>query len=115
MTYTQYVSTLNHMVANKGYRYMAENTGEWLDVNQCSEEHLAYAIGLVEYCCNLSEIEYPPNLESYRDIKLDTRLYPESVKVISHYVKGYAEESWDKGIPEFARHNILVLEVGNAV
>lgn len=115
MTYTAYVSTMNHMVANEGYEYVVAHRTEWLQPEELSKEFLAYSIGLIEYCCTKSGMEFPEELKTYRDIRLDEILYPDAILRVEKYRKGYAQKCKQKAIPEFLKHNIVVMEVGNAV
>lgn len=115
MTYTAYVSTTNHMVANEGYEYVITHHTEWLQPEELSKEFLAYSIGLIEYCCSKTGLEFPEELVTYSDIKLDTVLYPESILMVEKYRKGYTQACLSRAIPEFLKHNVVVMEVGNAV
>lgn len=115
MTYTAYVSTMNHMVANEGYEYVVTHHTKWLQPEKLSKEFLAYSIGLIEYCCTKSGLEFPDELRAYIDIKLDAVLYPESILMVEKYRKGYAQRCMQYAIPEFLKHNVVVMEVGNAV
>jgi len=38
MTYTAYVSTMNHMVASEGYAYVITHHTEWLQPEKLSKE-----------------------------------------------------------------------------
>lgn len=116
MTYTQFVSTMNHMYVEKGPSYIVEHAREWCDTSFITREELAYSAGLIEYCCGISGLEFPLGFERLSRYRLSYRRYPEAVKEMGKILgKGYLEECWSNAIPEFKKHNVCVMEVGNAV
>lgn len=116
MTYTQFVSTMNHIVASKGYVYVVDNWRLWFTPEKLTEECIAYGIGLIEYCCNKMGMIVPESLVLYRRVKLSSLKCPDSVEIMVGMLgESYREECCKKAIKEFMEHNILVMEVGNAV
>lgn len=116
MTYTDFVSTLNHRVARVGYRAMVEEARLWFTPDIWSKEMLAYSVGLLEYCCEQANIEYPVEYAEYKEFKLSEMKYPKHVEVMrtcmgDDYVKRFEENCIDV----FKRHNVCVMEVGNVV
>lgn len=116
MTYTQFVSTMNHIVASKGYVYVVENWRDWFTPDTLTDECVAYGMGLIEYCCNKMGMIVPRSLALYRNIKLPTIKCPESVEIMINMLGEHLREDYyNRGIPEFMEHNVLVMEVGNAI
>lgn len=44
MTYTQFVSTMNHLYMSKGPKYLVDSVDYWFNL-----EYTGYCIGLLEY------------------------------------------------------------------
>lgn len=115
MTYTQFVSTMNHIIASKGYVYVVATWRDWFTPETLTEECIAYGIGLIEYCCHRMGLTVPLNVAMYSSVKLPTIKYPESVEIMVSMVgEHYREECLKKAIKEFMTHNVMVVEVGDA-
>ncbi|MCM1440879.1 MAG: hypothetical protein NC131_17015 [Roseburia sp.] len=116
MTYTDFVSTLNHRVKRVGFASMVDDARLWFTPEVLSKEMLAYAVGFMEYCCDKAGKAFPEEFESFKDFKLHEMKYPKHVEVMrkclgDDYVKKYE----DNCIETFKRHNVCAMEVGNVV
>lgn len=116
MMYTDFVSTLNHKINKVGYAAMVSNVDVWFTPELWSNEMTAYAAGLLEYCCHKAGVKYPEAYEGWKDFRLPTMYYPEHVRIMQRvigdeYVRQYEEACIDI----FKRHNVCVMEVGNAI
>lgn len=102
MTYTQFVSTMNHLYTSKGPKYLVDSVDYWFNL-EC--------IGLLEYSCNVLGISIPSKYEQYTSYVLT-----ESMKIMCETMgESYLHNYIERSIPEFIRHKVCITEVGNAV
>lgn len=116
VTYTQFVSTMNHLIAGYGCTYVLETVDSWFKPEDFTTEAMAYAVGLIEYCCEKAEKSFPEHLAVYKDFTAPERVYPKSIEMLTE-IRGesYKDECWQSAIECFKKHNVCVMEVGNAI
>ena len=117
MTYTSYVSELNHRIAKYGLEWVISEADTWFAPETLDAEKLEYSIGLMEYAANALNIQFPERFVKYQGNKLPYRKFPSSIELMGKTVgKWYMDYYWNSvAIPEFAEHNICVIEVGSAI
>lgn len=113
MTYTQYTSTVDHIIAREGYKYLLREEHDWIVDD--TEEMKAYTAGIVEYSARVTGKPLPKWHRQYADIYLESMKIPEHAAIMSEFDPTYVERNLPKAIPEFLKHNVMVMEVGNAV
>lgn len=111
MTYTQFISTMNHMYNNYGAEYVVSKVEDWW-----SDNYKGYSIGILEYCCCECKSEIPTAYSQYLEYKEPERVFTESMNVMVDVLGAdVLENYWDKAIPVFKKHNVCITEVGNAI
>lgn len=116
MTYTDFVSTLNHRVKRVGYRGMLEDISIWFNPEMFSSDMIAYAVGLIEYCSEKSGLPVPEQYVKWLKYSLPNPKYPRHAEVMRECIGNSYIEEFEKGcIEAFKKHNVFVMEVGNVV
>lgn len=111
MTYTQFVSTMNHLYVSKGADYLIETVNDWFN-----RSYLGYSIGLLEYCCNKADRELPADYRAFDTYEEDDYVLTESMQIMCDTIgHQYLQKYIDMSIPEFIKHKVCITEVGNAV
>ena len=111
MTYTQFVSTMNHAYMVYGPDYIIESVDDWFDCN-----YKGYSIGLLEYCCRVSKKEVPENYRHFTKYVESHYVLTDSMKVMCDMMgSSYLNVYINKSIPEFIKHKVCITEVGNAI
>ena len=111
MTYTQFVSTMNHLYMSKGPKYLVDSVDYWFNL-----EYTGYCIGLLEYSCNVLGISIPSKYVQYTSYVEKDYVLTESMEIMCETMgESYLHNYIERSMPEFIRHKVCITEVGNAV
>jgi len=106
----QQVKTLGAQEFIKRTLITDEITGLMEDRQYCEA---LYLLAMVDYLSNKLQIPLYSKYESFRSAKLDHRIYPRDIELLSRlfHDDSLKQHAWDQAIPEFKRHNIVESEV----
>lgn len=117
MTYTGYVSELNHKISKYGLSWIIDSVELWFNPDELNIEMLEYSVALLEYVAETLGRPFPEKYKEYQGNKLPYKKYSSSVVALASVVgEWYFSKIWNESALEvFKKHNLCVTEVGSAI